>query len=292
LAAAGDAAAPAAPRTPSLVVPLEQAQPIFCVGGVQGSTQHLRAFARALGTGHAVYGLQAPGYDGREPPLASIAELAQRHVAEVRAVQPHGPYRLAGHSFGGVIAYEIARVLQAAGETVESVLLLDAYLPVPGQRVPPCDSAAAIEELLTMHRYMYGGEGELAVDAAMPLSEQCRSLSRAMGIPDSARVEEHIANVLGVYEASLQAIVEYEPVAADLPVTLFKAARGFPQVLKGERSVMLYFDDPHNGWERVSLPGLRTVRVDGDHFDMLVEPHVQRLAEAARTHVAPAGRWQ
>src|SRR5690606_460455 len=58
-------------------------------------------------------------------PLLRIEEMAARHVAAIRSVQPHGPYYLGGYSFGGSVALEIAQQLQAAGETVAVLAIFD-----------------------------------------------------------------------------------------------------------------------------------------------------------------------
>lgn len=66
---------------------------------------------------------------GRALRAPSVSELVAPYVDGILAEQPNGPYRLGGFSFGGVIAYEAARVLQAKGHEVELVVLLDANLP-------------------------------------------------------------------------------------------------------------------------------------------------------------------
>jgi enterobactin synthetase component F len=65
---------------------------------------------------------------------ATIEELAAIQVAEIRQIQPKGPYRIGGYSLGGLIALEIARTLQASGETVGLLFLLDPMAPVRFQR--------------------------------------------------------------------------------------------------------------------------------------------------------------
>lgn len=60
----------------------------------------------------------------------SLESLAATYVRELRRVRPRGPYRLAGYSLGGLVAFEMAQQLRDAGETVESLLLLDATPPV------------------------------------------------------------------------------------------------------------------------------------------------------------------
>ncbi len=111
-----------------VLVPLQTGasgrRPLFCVHPVGGEVVAYRPLARHLGAGQPVYGLQSP-----DPPLADLREMAGRYAAAVREVQPEGPYRLAGWSMGGVVAYEMARQLQALGEKVEVLALIDSISP-------------------------------------------------------------------------------------------------------------------------------------------------------------------
>nr|WP_237307957.1 thioesterase domain-containing protein [Streptomyces alboflavus] len=103
-----------------------------------------------------VYGLQAQGVGpatAAEPLPATLEELAAHYASRVREVQPHGPYRLLGWSTGGIIAHAVAAHLQAAGEEVQLLAILDAY-PAEGFRdLPESDHAEALESLLTMGGY-------------------------------------------------------------------------------------------------------------------------------------------
>jgi thioesterase domain-containing protein/predicted NAD/FAD-dependent oxidoreductase/acyl carrier protein len=270
------------PRSRSLLG-LGAVRPFFCVGGAVGAAYYLRPLARALGHRQPFYGLQAPGYDGTEEPLDDIGELARYYLDQIRLVQPYGPYTLGGHSFGGLVAYEMARQLRAEGEAVSQVVLLDCFVPVPGRTPPPPDPSAALAELLAMDRRTNGVPEAGATD-------EVQRLAGTLGADGTRPVEEHLANVIELYQANLEAVVRYQPPAADLPVTLIKAAGGFPPVQDGERAVALHVDDPHNGWERVGLPALTVIEVPGDHFSMLAEPHLETLAETLDRVLHPP-RW-
>ncbi|MFF4383413.1 amino acid adenylation domain-containing protein [Kitasatospora sp. NPDC001547] len=74
-----------------------------------------------------LYALQARGLDGVDEVAGSIAEMATDYIEQMRSVQPSGPYHLLGWSYGGVIAHEIAVQLQAAGEEVGALVMLDQY---------------------------------------------------------------------------------------------------------------------------------------------------------------------
>ncbi|WP_410870092.1 amino acid adenylation domain-containing protein [Nocardia sp. A7] len=98
---------------------------LFCVHSSSGMSWSYLGFAEQLRPGRPIYGLQAPDLSGREPSARSIEEFAQRYVREIRAVQPSGPYHLLGWSFGGLIVQAMAVELQAEGEQVGVVALLD-----------------------------------------------------------------------------------------------------------------------------------------------------------------------
>src|SRR5205823_12104647 len=86
-----------------------------------------RELVENLGSGLAVFGLRAPGVDGATVPLARIEELAAYYVESIRGVQPHGPYRLGGFCFSGLVAYEMARLLREEGEELGLLALIDSY---------------------------------------------------------------------------------------------------------------------------------------------------------------------
>ena len=93
-------------------------RPFFLVAGMFGNVLNLRHLAHLLGADRPVYGLQARGLYGGEPPHDTMEEAARDCIAEMRQVQPEGPYMVGGFSGGGITAYEIARQLEAAGEEV------------------------------------------------------------------------------------------------------------------------------------------------------------------------------
>ncbi|MFS8104773.1 cytochrome P450 [Lentzea alba] len=277
------------PTTASpLTLPLTTPRPFFCIGGAVGAAYYLLPLARAVGQGQPFYGLQGPGFDGSEEPVDDIGELAQRYITEIKQIQPYGPYLVGGHSFGGIVAYEVARQLRQRGDEVARVIMIDAYPAVPGQLEPPWDERAVIEELWTIrqHAFQDNGAPRRRVDQTLTPKEQREQLGRFLGASGTRPVEEHIATIMGVYQAQVEALVRYEPQASDLKVTLIKATGGFPQVLKEDRHVELFFDAPANGWERVAMSELNVVTVPGDHFSMLVPPALTTLADAVRTAIA------
>ena len=92
--------------------------PIFIVPGVGGNVLVFARLSRLLGEDQPFYGLQAQGLDGKARPFTRIEDMARHYIAEIRTVQARGPYRIGGTCTGGLVAYEMARQLTAAGDEV------------------------------------------------------------------------------------------------------------------------------------------------------------------------------
>lgn len=114
-----------------------EAPPWFFAPPMGGTVWCYRSLASALGRARDVdvWGLIAPGL-GSDTAPESMEELARELVKEVREIRPHGPYRLAGWSFGGVVAFEMACRLQADGEEIERLVLIDPDVPAGDGRLP------------------------------------------------------------------------------------------------------------------------------------------------------------
>ncbi|WP_165864188.1 non-ribosomal peptide synthetase [Capsulimonas corticalis] len=103
--------------------------PLFCapVGG--GSAFYYRTMATLIGDDQPVYTFEPIGMNGVDEPHESVEELAAYYIKHMRAVQPQGPYHLCGLSFGGLVAFEMARQLRASGQKVASLIVFDTLAP-------------------------------------------------------------------------------------------------------------------------------------------------------------------
>ncbi|MFD4657159.1 amino acid adenylation domain-containing protein [Kitasatospora sp. NPDC058444] len=121
--------------------------PLFCVHPAAGISWVYSGLLRHLGPEQPVYGLQARGLRGDAP--ASVAEIAEDYVRQIRAVRPDGPYHLLGWSFGAVVAQEMAVRLRAEGAEVGLLALLDGAPAAPrAGDAPPVETADSLAELL------------------------------------------------------------------------------------------------------------------------------------------------
>ena len=102
---------------------------LFAVPGHNGDVFCYVDLARHLGTDQPLFALQAPGMEPGQEPLTSIEEIAALFARDMIAVQPQGPYLLAGFCVGGTIAFELAQQLTAKGHQVSLLALLGSPCP-------------------------------------------------------------------------------------------------------------------------------------------------------------------
>ena len=289
-AEAGDSAAekPRAPRRRfTHLVPMHEgeggeATPFFLVAGMFGNVLNLRHLAHLLGHDRPFYGLQARGLLGEDEPHDSIPEAARSMIAEIRQIQPHGPYLLGGFSGGGITAYEIARQLEALGEEVALVVLLDTPLP---QRRPLSRRDRALIQLQELYRHGPGYIGRWAVNRVKwELARRRRRTGEAPGADAAPRFHN-----AAIEAAFLTAIARYrmQPWAGNLVlfrpplVGKWKVSQG--RWVNSERAYL--FED--NDWGQWAA-GLRVQEVPGDHDSMVLEPNVRVLAAHMRREIEAA----
>jgi len=182
------------------IKPTGDRPPLFVIPGGYGDTLYLRHLARDLDPSQPLYGLQAGGLDDRSESLPSTEDIAAFYVNEVRSVQSSGPYLLAGHSFGGYVALEMARQLLASGEHVGLLALLDTY--PPGHR-----RQASWRDRLAIHlgNLRVRGPGakldyfrERFLDR-LPLLAKNRRLANRFGLPRLARENRFLISRMARY---------------------------------------------------------------------------------------------
>jgi len=99
--------------------------PLFCIHPGGGSGTVYKKLTDALALDQPVWALQARGIEADESYHESIDEMVRDYVAALKEVQPTGPYNLLGYSFGGIVAHEMACLLELQGEMVSSLIFLD-----------------------------------------------------------------------------------------------------------------------------------------------------------------------
>ncbi|WP_455827269.1 cytochrome P450 [Pseudomonas graminis] len=262
--------------------------PIFCVCGLGGMPHYLLPLSNALAHARPLVFFQAVGVDGAESPLGSVEEMAQRYLQEMKAIQPTGPYVLAGHSFGGLVIYEMAQRLTEQGEQVENLLLLDTTLIKNNdlystREANASDRTMAMFELAGMLRRFAGkscDEDWPKNMIALNLDEQASKLEEELGDSGAILPGSVIDNIIETYLVSFSAMERYRPLPYAGPITLFRAQDIFPEEsLHPSRKIGTYFGDPTLGWQGL-CPALRVSVVRGDHFTIALAPNATELASA------------
>ena len=176
--------------------------PVFFVHPAGGLAWSYLQFQRHLDPDQPVYGLQATGFTRPELP-GSVEESAQDYLEQIRAVQPSGPYSIAGWSLGGLIAYEMAVRLQAAGERVGLLALIDAYHTQ--------DLESERREILPELLESIGIDAKMVAEDGNPDMEQIMAVLAERDDALATLGEDDLVNVYRNYENGLQQAEEYRP---------------------------------------------------------------------------------
>jgi amino acid adenylation domain-containing protein len=240
--------------------------PLFCVHPIGGNVLEYYALATHLGKEQPVYGLQSLGLDGQAVPLRSIEAMATHYIAEMKIIQPHGPYFLVGYSFAGLVVYEIAQQLDRLGEKVALLAMFDRISPtfVPYRSESPL-------EILKIHVYNlalldFKGKLRYIIGRIKYRSIYKGSFREYMiGEWDNSLPPGYI----DVFDANLQASDDYLGQGYAGNLTLFRC-----QIQPQSQAL-----SPDLGWRDLVTGTVEIYPVTAPHYDLLLEPHVQSLAQ-------------
>jgi amino acid adenylation domain-containing protein len=241
------------------------AKPFFCVHSLGANLVSFHKIAALMRGDCPVYGLQPHGLDGRQKPLESIELMASSYLDEIRKKQPHGPYYLSGVCLGGVIAYEMAQQLQAAGERVALTVLIDCYLP---GKMRYLHSRSPLTEYLDQHVgeiLLLSGIARLKYIARWVANGGIR-FGRAIGLREHSSVAEATRQVAAKHR---RALLAYKP--KPYPGKLV-------QLMCSDASHRAY-EDRRLAWSSLASAGFEVRVIPGNHLTMVEEPYAQVLAQ-------------
>ncbi|MFB2833055.1 thioesterase domain-containing protein [Floridanema evergladense] len=267
--------------------------PLFCVPGAGGYPFYLYNLARCLPKDQPLYSFQA-NYDKQKlVSMTSVEEKATRYIQAMQTVQPQGPYFLAGHSFGGKIAYEMALQLLDRGEEVALLAILDTTAPaaIPRSYLELLDKLDVASWMISFDYSMkavYGKELNLDAEQLRSLAPEAQvqyvldSLKMADLLPPDAE-PSYLSEVLEIYRA--ESMTVYVPeLFYPVPISLFRSSDVFavdeseisdPELLEYSK----FFREKALGWDAFSSRPVDVHCVPGNHVTILRLPHVQVLAE-------------
>ncbi|MCR5978977.1 AMP-binding protein [Gordonia jinghuaiqii] len=242
--------------------------PLFLMAGAGTPAASLLPLAREIDGDPAVFGLQAYGLEGRGRADRSIRAAARRAIADIRSVQPEGPYRLGGYSFGGFVMLEAASILRADGQVCDPVIVLDSrFEPQLVRRV----GGRMTEGTGT------AGPAALPDRTGAATERTTPSRSQSLQILWTRLAMRGLVATAGLW--TLPTTLQWN-VFWDLGRDLIRRHRPTPYA--GAVTLVKAADNPDHPdtWARLVTGELHTVTVPGDHHAMMRAPHVTATAAA------------
>jgi oxalate---CoA ligase len=268
-------------HTKSTLVPIRKAgvaPPLYVFPDMTGTVIGFDTLVRFLPPDWPVYGAESTWIASDKVPF-TLEEMAKRHLDAIRALQKHGPYFLLGYSFGGLMAFEVAQQLVAAGETVGMLGMLDTWqlghirhletVHSRGQKI----TRRARKALVHISRLAAGPNrvSYFQTYIIARLSRGFRSFLFGSILPRYLRSGRPLPRILRrPADINMFAAGRYAAKSYAGRITMFRATRG------------IALDDPRYGealgWQNIAERGVEIHEVPGTHRDMLREPNVQLLA--------------
>lgn len=275
----------------SLVITVQRGRspvPLWVIHPVGGHVVYANTLRRHMSPEITIHGIQAQGVDGKQTPIDRIEDMAALYVEQMRRIQPHGPYVLAGPSMGGLIALEVAQRLQAAGEPIGLLVMLDTW--GPGYPRPTSRWARHWDQLQNV-RQQPDWASRLSLLRARVTSRLRTPRSGDSGFVPP-RYDVHLgestnaevqATLQQVYQAHERANLSYSPAPFAGRTILLRASE--PMKWSGMR-----FDDPQNGWGGLMSGHFDVVHIPCAHSQLADDPPAA-AAYALETAMCDALGW-
>ncbi len=259
------------PATSKSLVPIKPEGgkvPVYIIHGIGLNLLNFSGLVAHTDPDQPIYGLQAKGLDGTEEPLDKMEAIAAHYIAEILDHNPTGPYAIAGYSFGGYVAYEMAQQLTAMGKDIKMLAMFDT------------DARALINHHTTMGRVIWkiGRQlpklvwiGQSLIKRPLTtisyqwsvLCTRMNALLRKAGVDRESGTEDEPAHLVYLMEKHETAFQNYVLRPYTGTIDLFRAT-----------SRLYFVDDFHYlGWKDYAGGGVRVHDVAGDHATMLLPPN-------------------
>jgi amino acid adenylation domain-containing protein len=277
-------------------------KPLFLVHPLGGHTLQYLPLVRLLGPDQPVYSFQT--VDEEEisyEPFLTIEERAARYVKALREIQPDGIYAVAGWSYGGYVAYEMAQQLRGQGQQV-NLILFDIVGMIPTERPYIPDDAEYLMYYIRENRFRFADNspqmekalGEISLENMQEQSLDVRmqflidQLIKLNILEPGISISQIQVHIQGVRKRE-RALLNYALKPYRGTITLIRTEQILPQ-----NDIHIPPDDPTLGWGALAMETVQVHFVPGNHFNMVFAPHVQYTAEAVKlcliAHTADDGQ--
>ena len=267
-------------RSPLVAIhPHGSKRPFFAVHPGSGDVFCYYDLARSLGSDQPFYALEDPDIHQQEFPYVPLEMMAARYIKAVKDIQAEGPYLLGGYSFGGHVAFEMARQLRQQGQRVDMLAIFDTTVPAIISQMPQDEASlltTVIMELLQDSARKSAGE----MYSELQTLTQDEQFTYALQQVQAAKIElpdspaSWLRLQVQIFRTRMHTIQHYHPEPYPGPIVLFRSSQveEFGDVRK---ELLDQFD---YGWHELSRQ-VEVYTIEGYHDTILLEPHVQALAE-------------
>lgn len=246
--------------------------PLFVAHGLGGSLLIFRALAEKLGPDQPIYGLQMVPDMVDSKDRLSIPELASVYVSKIKAIRPSGPYHIAGHSMGGLIAYEIGSQLSQSGDEIGVLAFFDCDLhpsAIPSSPQPSVSLwetvKAGLHRSLSMFQRASGSDRNELIQRKLFYEKLRLQILMLKYFPQFGKI---FPNFFG-----------------DEVYVALSTRQYNPQPYPGDAVAFIAADQPRAnrnfglGWSRVVLGSFELLKIAGTHQTIFTAPHVDLLAQ-------------
>ncbi len=264
-----------APNTASSLVPIQPAgsrTPLFIVHGVGGNVVNFYGLSMRMGADQPVYGIQSQALVSGASALIRLKDMASLYLADIRKVQPHGPYKFLGYSFGGTVVLEMAHQLRAAGEEVALIGMLDAKTRHYDRELA---KSRGLQGQATHRVNRFTGNIKSLTLKARGAYIWDKVSTRAIRYSCMAAAKLNLPRVpafmKSAYDINYVAIQNYELRPIDARLILFRASE--QDHAQGSYEL---------GWSGIFRGGVEVHDLTGDHERIFLEPNIEILASSLR----------
>jgi amino acid adenylation domain-containing protein len=271
--------------------------PFFCVPGAGGRPFYFYHLGRCLGDDQPLYSFENNLYQELGA-ITHIEDMASIYIEAMQAVQPQGPYFLGGHSYGGNVAFEMAQQLHKQGQEVALLAIVDSSAPTYKDKQMLIDyinwdHARWLVEVSKGIEVYLEKNVDISYDTLQSLTvdEQLKYVlhyfKMANMLPPNAEITQ-LTNIVQAYKNSCLCLVDYVPKQPYLgKLTILRANEDLPEDPNGYLNAEVS-QDLSLGWSEFSSEPVDIHFVLGNHITIMVEPHVQVLAEQLKACIQQA----
>jgi len=241
--------------------------PLYLIHGVGLNVRKFNKFINKLDIDQPVFGLQGVGIKNMNRSVSTVEEIAAHYIETITKANPQGPYALAGHSYGGIISYEMAIQLNNNGKKVSSLIMLDTYVE------PFFYYSSSIRKTLATLNYQISKKTSVFID-------MCKSWDNFMNL--LTRKKNHFLNEslklnngkTELEELELKHLLELDKENDDIMRKYQIIPQDFEiDLLRAMDSTYFVHDPLFLGWKRAALKGVNIFDVPGDHHNMFSPPN-------------------